>query len=57
MRFGDGLLRADVRKLLRTVPDLERLTNRIVGGKASPRDVENVALVLETMPELKGCYA
>ncbi|MCO5182447.1 MAG: DNA mismatch repair protein MutS [Anaerolineae bacterium] len=52
--FGDGLLRADVRKLLRTVPDLERLTNRIVGGKASPRDVENVALVLETVPELKG---
>ncbi|MCO5193662.1 MAG: DNA mismatch repair protein MutS [Anaerolineae bacterium] len=52
--FGDGLLRADVRKLLRTVPDLERLTNRIVGGKASPRDVEHVALVLETMPELKG---
>lgn len=52
--FADGLKRADVRKLLRSIPDLERLTNRIVSGKASPRDLENTAQALESVPAIRA---
>ena len=38
----DGLLRADVRALLKGLPDLERLTNRVLSGRASPRDLDKI---------------
>lgn len=50
--FNDGLLRADVRATLKGLPDLERLTNRVLSGKAVPRDLENIRLALEAIPEL-----
>ncbi|HMK07461.1 MAG TPA: DNA mismatch repair protein MutS [Anaerolineales bacterium] len=37
--FDDGLWRAEVRQALHGLADLERLTNRIVSGLASPREV------------------
>ncbi|GIK55809.1 MAG: DNA mismatch repair protein MutS [Chloroflexi bacterium] len=46
----NALLRADLRATLKGLPDLERLTNRILSGKANPRDVENVKVALTAVP-------
>lgn len=51
--FDNALLRADVRTTLKGLPDLERLANRILGGKATPRDVENVKAALRAVPVLE----
>ncbi len=50
--FDDGLLRAELRGLLKGLPDLERLTNRVLGGKATPRDLEQIGLVLAAVPPI-----
>jgi DNA mismatch repair protein MutS len=50
--YTDTLLRADIRATLKGLPDLERLTNRVLSGKAIPRDLEYIKLVLEAVPEL-----
>lgn len=48
--YDHTLLRADLRATLKGLPDLERLTNRILGGFATPRDVENVKVALQAVP-------
>jgi DNA mismatch repair protein MutS len=50
--FSDALLRADVRATLKGLPDLERLTNRTLSGKATPRDLEQIGLAVTAVPEL-----
>jgi len=49
--FEHGMMRAGLRAALKPLADLERLTNRIVGGSALPRDL--VAL-RETLKKLPG---
>jgi DNA mismatch repair protein MutS len=51
--FANGLLRAQVHQLIRRLPDLERLANRAVNGSASPRDLEQIGVVLRIVPELR----
>ncbi len=51
--FDDALLRADVRHLLKPIPDLERMTNRVVALKASPRDLAGIRAALIAVPELR----
>ena len=51
--FQDGLLRAETRLALKRIPDLERLTNRVVGGRATPRDLENIGVALDAIPDLR----
>ncbi|MCP4425976.1 MAG: DNA mismatch repair protein MutS [Chloroflexi bacterium] len=51
--FNDGLLRADIRAALKGLPDLERLANRVLSGKATPRDLENIRQPLEVIPDLR----
>jgi len=46
---GNARLRAELRAALKGLPDLERLTNRVLGGRATPRDVEQIALALATV--------
>ncbi len=53
MFFDNGLLRADLRAALKGLPDLERLTNRVIGGKATPRDLYQIGLSLESIPGLR----
>jgi DNA mismatch repair protein MutS len=54
-QFHDNaLLRAELRAALKGLPDLERLTNRILGGKATPRDVENVKIALTAVPVISN---
>jgi DNA mismatch repair protein MutS len=36
---GDGLIRDDLRSVLRTLPDLGRALGRVVAGRGSPRDL------------------
>lgn len=53
--WEDSLQRASLRQLLRGLPDLERLVSRVLSQKATPREVEQIALVLERIPEIQLC--
>lgn len=50
--FADTALRAEVRALLKGLPDLERLTNRVIAGLARPRDLVGIRHALETVQAL-----
>jgi len=50
--FVNGLLRAELRAALKPLADLERLTNRIVGGTALPRDMVALRDTLQRLPNL-----
>jgi len=52
--FEEGLLRAEMRAALKPVNDLERLTNRILGGTAQPRDLVATLNSLQYLPAIKG---
>ncbi|MCB8979198.1 MAG: DNA mismatch repair protein MutS [Ardenticatenaceae bacterium] len=52
--FSDTLLRADLRATLKGLPDLERLTNRVLSGKATPRDLEYIGVALAAVPEISN---
>ncbi len=49
--FEDGLGRAEIRQILKPLADLERLTNRVVGESALPRDL---VAIRETLIRLPG---
>jgi DNA mismatch repair protein MutS len=49
---NDGLLREDLRRMLRQVYDLERLAGRAGSGTAAPRDLVSLADSLSKLPEL-----
>ena len=51
--FNDGLFRAELRGVLKGMPDLERLTNKVVSGRATPRDVAQIRAALDVMPDLE----
>ncbi len=51
--YESGTARAAVRDGLRPVSDLERLANRLVVGRAGPRDLLALASSLEAVPELR----
>ncbi len=50
--YEKGILREKVRALLKELPDLERLANRILGSTATPRDLVGVRKALEAVPGL-----
>ena len=50
--FNDAPLRAEVRGALKPVSDLERLTNRVLTGRATPRDLLALRAGLEAVPRL-----
>jgi DNA mismatch repair protein MutS len=50
--YEDTILRGRVREILKGLPDLERLTNRVVAGIAAPRDLVGTRRALEAVPEL-----
>ena len=55
--FEDALLRADTRTNLKSMPDLERLTNRVLSSTATPRDLDHIGQALTTIPELRSLLA
>lgn len=52
--YEDGLLRAEIRAALKPLADLERLTNRVVGGTALPRDLVAIRATLRRLPSLRN---
>jgi DNA mismatch repair protein MutS len=51
-----GLKRAELRDLLSKISDLERLTNRIVAGNATPRDLLALRYSLQIIPSIKNLF-
>jgi DNA mismatch repair protein MutS len=54
--FDQGLLRAEVRAGFKPLGDLERMTNRIAGGTAQPRDLVALKNTLSLLPGLQGMF-
>ncbi|MBN2499708.1 MAG: DNA mismatch repair protein MutS, partial [Anaerolineales bacterium] len=52
--YEDGLRRAEVRAALKPLGDLERITNRVVGGTANPRDLVAIRSTLVKLPAVLG---
>ncbi|UCC51725.1 MAG: DNA mismatch repair protein MutS [Anaerolineaceae bacterium] len=52
--FQDALLRADARVMIKGLPDLERLTNRVLSRSATPRDLEHMGRTLAAIPNLQA---
>ena len=52
--FNAGLLRAEVRESLKPLGDLERITQRVVGGNAQPRDLVSMRETLRQLPPLRA---
>ncbi|PJF47993.1 MAG: DNA mismatch repair protein MutS [Candidatus Thermofonsia Clade 3 bacterium] len=50
--FGDALLRAKLRDALKQMPDLERLTTRVLSGIATPRDLLNLKAACARVVEI-----
>ena len=46
----DGILRAELRAVLKPLSDLERLTTRLVSGTAQPRDLVGMRATLRMLP-------
>ena len=43
---GNAMIRTELRAALKGLPDLERMTNRVLGGRGTPRDVEQIGVAL-----------
>jgi DNA mismatch repair protein MutS len=50
--YDQTILRGRVREALKGLPDLERLTNRVLGGAATPRDLVGIKQALQAVPGL-----
>jgi DNA mismatch repair protein MutS len=50
--YDDTILRGRVREILKGLPDLERLTNRVLAGIAMPRDLVGIRHALGALPGL-----
>jgi len=51
--FDDNRTRDEIRKLLKDVRDIERLTTKIVYGTVSPRDLQTLSNSLEVISRIK----
>jgi DNA mismatch repair protein MutS len=52
-----GLIRGEVMEALKPLADLERLTQRIVGGSAQPRDLVALRGTLRQLPKIRAVLA
>jgi DNA mismatch repair protein MutS len=55
--FDDGMWRAEVRQALHGLPDLERLTNRVVSGLAGPRELVALRESLDRVAKVQALVA
>jgi len=54
--FEDGLLRGETREKLKGLGDLERLSNRVAGGTAHPRDLIGIRETLSQLPGIRNLF-
>lgn len=52
--YNDEPLRVETAEILKTVSDIERLTNRLIIGKANPRDLLGLQQSLGAIPHLQS---
>ena len=52
--INNARLREDTAAILKTLPDAERAISRLSAGRGGPRDMANIAQVLEVLPKLKN---
>ena len=50
--FSQGLLRAEIRQILKKISDIERILTRITIGSAQPRDLASLSTSLSVLPEV-----
>jgi len=50
--YEQGLLRAEVQKIFKSLADIERITNRVMVFQATPRDLIALRNTLDKLPEL-----
>ncbi len=51
--YSDGILRDDIRELLKGITDIERLTTRLVYGTANARDLKSLEKTVRLFPQIK----
>lgn len=51
-----AIQRAELQAILKSISDLERLTNRIISGHALPRDLIVVRNILQILPKIKTLF-
>ncbi len=54
---SDGVLREELRELLKNVTDIERLTTRLVFGTANARDLKSLERTIRLFPSVKNLLA
>jgi DNA mismatch repair protein MutS len=52
--FHQSRARMEIREMLRGLGDLERWTNRVIQGRAQPRDLVGMRGVLQKVPEIRS---
>ncbi len=55
--YTDGVLRDELRELLKGITDIERLTTRLVYGTANARDLKSLEKTIKLFPEIKSLIA
>jgi DNA mismatch repair protein MutS len=55
--FNDSLLRAELRTAMRPLGDLERITTRVSGGTAQPRDLSAMRITLDQLPQVRSLFS
>ena len=50
---SEGLIRAEIRAALKPLGDLERLTQRVVGSTAQPRELVGIRSILKQLPVIR----
>ena len=51
--YSDGVMRDELRELLRGITDIERLTTRLVYGTANARDLKSLERTIRIFPDIK----
>ena len=51
--YSDGVMRDEIRELLKGITDIERLTTRLVYGTANARDLKSLERTIRVFPEIK----
>ena len=50
--LDQGLLRAELRSTMKTLSDLERLTNRVISGHGTPKDLTAMRETISLLPQI-----
>ncbi len=54
---SDGIMREELREVLRNITDIERLTTRLVYGTANARDLKSLERTVRLFPQIKELLA